>query len=446
MFKTDPKQIPGPSFFKALQFRSDAIDFPRRMLLEYGDVVSMVRGREGTGIYLIGRPDLAEHVLVANRDNYMKDQILRSLRVIFGDSILVSEGEKWRRNRRLMAPAFHRRAIASYAETMAECAERAMQRLPRGEPFSIQRLAMETTLDIVLGCMFSAPLGDRAQVVADGVEGAIRYADLVVRMTGKVPLWLPLPRVIAVKKAMKDIGGVVDEIVEQRRAEGVERDDLLGLLLAARDEEGAQLSDDQIREECITLLLAGHETTALLITYTMQLLGRFPYALEPVLDELENVLGGRTPTFDDVPKLTELDRLIKESLRLYPPAAIIGRTALGEDELDGFRIMPGSMVNIPIWSFHHDPRNYRDPWRFDPQRWTKNMERELPRFAFVPFGGGNRICIGDAFAKLEAKIVLATWLQRLRFNVLDRDEPELELSITMRPTTPVRAIARDRRR
>jgi cytochrome P450 len=435
---------PGPGLFGSFSLFRDLIDGPRRMYAKHGNFVELRVALAQERVVLIHEPEWIEQVVLRRKERYHKDRIYQWLRPVFGDSILVSEGEKWKRNRRLMAPAFHRKNLVRYGETMVECADAAIERLEYGKPFALNRWMMEIALDIALRTLFGSELKGRASVISEAVDGLMHYADAVIGSTIPLPTWLPIKPVRDLKNGMSAINEIVDELIQERRHSDEQQDDLLGLLLAARDEDGSRLSDQEVREEVITLLLAGHETTALMLTYTVHLLCRFPYALEPIREQLDAVLGDRRPTVEDLSELDEVEHLVKESLRLYPPAGIIGREAIEEDDIGGYDIHVGDQVLISIWALHHDERFFDDPWSFDPSRWSPEMEKALPRSSFMPFGGGARTCIGDAFAMMEGRLVMSRLLQKLEFEALDASEPSLELAITMRPTEDIMVTARPR--
>lgn len=428
---------PGPGLLSVLRLGNDPVHVPVELFKDFGPTVWLPTGPDFKPILLIKKPEDVEHVLVKARERYIKDRNLKWMKPILGNSILVSEGNHWRRSRRLMAPAFHRRAILSYAETMERCVARALDRIETGRPMNVTRWAMELTLEIALETLFGAQLGDRAPAIAQGLDEALEYADAAIGSFMQPPTWLPTAPVRAVKRGMKRICAVVDEVIAERRRTGVEREDLLGLLLASRDEEGDALSDEELREEVITLLLAGHETTALMVSYGLMLAGQNLATQREIVASLQE-------TKDDEGALMRGENLVdgwmKESLRLYPPAAIIAREAVEEDDLGGYRVKVGTQVNIPIWAIHHDEQWYEEPWAFRPQRWTPDFEKSLPRFAFFPFGGGNRVCIGEAFARMEGRIVLGRVLEAFQVRALTQEAPELHLTITLRPTKPIMLI------
>lgn len=438
------QRIEGPGMLGSLSLIRDLIDGPRRAHDEYGTIFKLNVGPAGSNVYFISEPQWIEQVLLTNRERYIKDRIFQWLRPIFGDGLLVSEGEKWKRNRRMMAPAFHRKRLLRHDVAMVDCAQAAVAGIRDGEVFSLNRAMMSLTLDVALRTLFGAELRDRASIVGDAVDDVLHYADSVVKIPGPIPTWLPFGPSVRLRRGMSALMGVVDELIAERRASGTKSDDLLGLLLAARDDDDQGLTDREVRDEVVTLLLAGHETTALLLTYAVMLLCRFPYALEPVLAELDEVLDGRRPTIADIRQLPRLTQVINETLRLYPPAGILGREAVEEDQLGTHQIHVGDQVTVSIWAMHHDARYFVDPWTFNPERWTKELEASLPRFAYMPFGGGQRVCIGESFAMIEAHLLLAELLQKLTFTLESDEEPELELAVTMRPTSDI--LARVRRR
>lgn len=437
--------IEGPGMLGSLSLLRDLVDGPRRAHDEFGTIFKLNVGPSGSNVYFISEPEWIEQVLLTHRERYIKDRIFQWLRPIFGDGLLVSEGDKWKRNRRMMAPAFHRKNLFQHDAAMVDCAQAAVESVRDGEVFALNRWMMSLALDVALRTLFGAELKDRASIVGDAVDDVLSYADCVVKIPGPVPTWLPFGPSVRLRRGMSAIFGVVDDLIGERRASDEKSDDLLGLLLAARDDDDRGMTDVEVRDEVVTLLLAGHETTALLMTYAVMLLCRFPYALEPVLSELDEVLGGRRPTVSDIRQLPRLTQVINETLRLYPPAGILGREAIEEDTLGAHEIRVGDQVTVSIWAMHHDARFFADPWTFTPERWTKEFEQSLPRFAYMPFGGGQRVCIGENFALIEAHLLLAELLQKLTFSLESAEEPELELAVTMRPTEDVLVRAKRRK-
>jgi cytochrome P450 len=288
-------------------------------------------------------------------------------------------------------------------------------------------------------------MGDRAHEVAEGLEGVLaRYLDPFAMM---VPYWdkLPTPLNRRVRGGIDQLNRVIGELIAQGRKRSTEpRPDLLSMLLSARDEDGSGMSDRQLRDEVITLILAGHETTAIALSWTFVLLARHPEVRAKLEEELARVLEGRTPTVADLPKLTYADRIIRESMRLYPPAWSVGREALEDTTVGGHPVQRGEQIWIIQYSLHRDPRFYNEPAQFDPDRWSGDFIKRLPKFAYLPFGGGPRLCIGHAFATMEAVLLLATIARKHRFELVPSHPIEMQPSVTLRPKHGVRAIVRAR--
>lgn len=428
---------PGPGIASVRHLGVDPLNGPIMLHRLFGPMVYLPVGPGLAPIYLLNEPHQVEHVLVHAREKYSKDRYLNWMRPIFGNSIIVAEGDKWKRARRLMLPAFHRRALQHYADVMVRATDEALDKVPVGTRFDVNRWSMAVTLDIVLECLFGASLGDKAPKMAAALDDLLIFADHIIGRVVPPFMKIPTKPKLAVQRGMKAINEVVDEVIAERRASGVERDDLMGLLLATKDEDGTTLSDGELREELITLILAGHETTALTVSYGLMLLGWNPAVVRKAQQELDAAVGDRSPTMGDLPQLPYLEQIMKESLRMYPPAAIIPRQAAAEDVIDGFPIPIGAQVTLPVWAIHHDERFYPRPYHFDPSRWEPEKEKQRPRYSFFAFGGGNRVCIGEQFARMEARLILGRVLQRFNVKTLMDSPPPLHLTITLRPTVPI---------
>ena len=366
--------------------------------------------------FLVIKPEYIEHVLLTNQKNYGKSHFLRrALGPLLGDGLLISEGEFWRRQRRIAAPAFHSKRIAEFVATMAHCTEATLARW-RGmkEPFDVAAEMMGLTLDIIARTMFSKD-------VRGEVETVRRLTDVVVALPPNMldllgfPEWLPRRQPPAYRRVIAEFDAMVARLLTERRADGIDRGDLLSMLLAARDPEtGEGMSDKQLRDEILTIFLAGHETTANALTWTWYLLARHPEAEARLHDELDRVLGGRPPSFADLAELKWTRMVLEEAMRLYPPAHTISRTALGEDRIGGVRVPRGASITISIYVTHRSPNIWPEPERFDPERFAPAAVAGRHRFAYLPFGGGPRICIGSSFAMAEAQVIIAAIGQRYR--------------------------------
>ena len=410
---------------------------------EYGDVVQL--RFMGQAFYLLSHPDLIEYVLVENNRNFTKTRILRRNRRLLGEGLLTSQGEFWRRQRRLAQPAFHRKRIAAYGEVMSAFAERSLESWRDGQTIDVHEEMMRLTLEIVAKCLFGADVGAEAKDVGRAMKVALEDFSSQRRLI-RIPKTIPTPHNLRFERAAHRLDAIVHTIIEERRKSEEDRGDLLSMLVLAEDGSGKRMTDKQLRDEVMTLFLAGHETTANTLAWTFWLLSLNVAAEAKLAEELERVLGGRTPSLADLPRLPYVERVIKESMRLYPPAWVMGREAVGECEVGGYRMPAGSSALMSQWVVHRDPRYHHNPQRFDPDRWATGYEKELPRFAYFPFGGGPRQCIGAGFAMTEARLVLAAVAQRFRTELVPGQRVEPYASITLRPKEGIRMTLAERSR
>jgi cytochrome P450 len=427
------KTAPGPRGHPLLghlpEVRRDPIALMTRSFREHGEVV---RFRFGTLVaHLIASPSGVLHVLAENNRNYGKQtRGFAVLRYVLGDGLLTAEGEKWRTQRKLAQPAFHRQRIAGFGAAMvraaSECAASLEQR--RGRQIDVHQEMMRLTLRIVGETLLGHdPSGD-ADRVGTSVGFLLKSANERASRLILLPPVLPTARDRRVRRETALLDGIILRIVaERRRNPG---DDLISMLLQARDAEtGAEMSDRQLRDEAMTIFLAGHETTANALTFSFYLLARHPDAHRELRAELAQVLGDRPPTVEDLPRLALTRMVIQEAMRLYPPAWIISRSATGPDEIAGYEIPAGSIVFVCPYLVHRHPKHWRDPEHFQPRRFAQ----EPAKGTWFPFGAGPRQCIGNGFATMEAELVLATLMQRLSFELPADFELQLDPQITLRP-------------
>jgi cytochrome P450 len=426
------------------EYAQDPLGFLSGSAREHGDAVRL--RFMGQTFYLLSHPDLIEYVLVENNRNFTKTRILRRNRRLLGEGLLTSEGGFWRRQRRLAQPAFHRKRVAAYGEVMVALAERSLDGWRDGETIDVHEEMMRLTLEIVAKCLFDADVGSEAKDVGSAMKVALEDFSSQ-RSLIRIPKSIPTPHNLRFERAARRLERIVRTIIEERRkSEDEDRGDLLSMLMLAEDESGEQMTDKQLRDEVMTLFLAGHETTANALTWTLWLLSLNATAEVGLVEELGRVLGGRAPTVADLPNLPYVERVIKESMRLYPPAWVMGREAIGECEVGGYRMPAGTTALISQWVVHRDPRYHHDPQRFDPDRWTAEYEEALPRFAYFPFGGGPRQCIGAGFAMTEARLILATVAQRFTMELAPGQRVEPYPSITLRPKQGIRMSLAERSR
>jgi cytochrome P450 len=431
---THRKFPPGPSeVLKRWSFgplNNNPLEYFTGIAREYGDIAGL-RILNFKTIF-INHPDLIEEVLVTNARLYTKGRVLRANRHVFGEGLLTSEGDFWLRQRRLTQPAFHRARIASYAATMVEYAQRMMDGWRSGEERDVHREMLRLTLQIVGKTLFDADVERDAQEVGKSLELLLEIG-ANFRRTIFVPHWLPTPANLRVKREVAQIEKILYRIISERRASGRDAGDLLSMLLAAQDEDGSRMTDKQLRDETITLFLAGHETTASTLSWTWWLLAQNPAAEAKLHQELDDVLGDRPPTIDDLSKLVYAGHVITESLRLYPAAWGLARLAVEDHETAGYPVTKGMGVTMAQWVVHRDPRWYDAPEEFRPERWENDLLKRLPRFAYFPFGGGPRQCIGNTFALMEATLILATIARKFRFRLVPNHTVAPLASITLRP-------------
>jgi len=414
----------------------DPLTVLTRWAREYGDIFYYRAG--WIHVYFFNRPDLIEFVLVRNHSNLLKDRVVQNSRWFFGDGLLTSEGEEWKHQRRLTQPAFYRERIASYATLMTGYAEQMLFGWRDGTTLDVHQQMMNLTLRIVVRTLF----GVEAKEI-DEISGALNS---MMRHTAGIRLLLPpsarhlpIPGMGDVRRAVKQLHDTVAGIINVRCARcDQDSDDLLSILISARDEDGSAMSANEVRDQVLTFLLAGHETTALALSWTWFLLSQNPEAENKLHQELDHVLGGRVPTLKDLPSLVYTDRVIKESMRLYPPAWSLAREVAHEFKVEGYRIPRGANVVMSQWILHHDRRLFKDPMRFDPDRWGTEACQKLPRFAYFPFGGGPRQCIGIGFATMEAVLLLATIAARFKLSIVEAPPVVPVPSFTLRPKHGIR--------
>jgi len=437
-----PKGSPLVGSLRRMQ--RDPLEFLTRLAADYGDVAHFRLG--GFHAFLLSDPKDIEGVLVTHHRRFTKGRALQRARRLLGNGLLTSEGDFHRRQRRLAQPAFHRQRVAAYAEVMTELADRFCARRRPGETFDMAREMNELTLAIVGRTLFGADMESQAAEVRQALTAAIEMFDVAVSPLASLLERLPLPRVRRFWAAVSRLDRIVYGIIETRRRQGGDRGDLLSMLLLAQDEEGdgGSMTDLQLRDEAMTLFLAGHETTANALAWTWYLLAQHPAVEARLHAEVDATLNERLPTADDMPRLAFARMVLAESMRLYPPAWTVGRRAREPYPVGGYVVSPGSLVLVSQWVVHRDPRHYPDPDRFDPERWLPECQASRPKFSYFPFGGGPRLCIGEAFAWMEGVLLLATIAQRWRFHLAPGARVAVQPVITLRPRHGIKMTAEPR--
>ncbi len=424
------------------EFRKDPPGFLEKMARQYGDVVYIPLGRQH--IYCISHPDAIRDVLVTHQNKFKKSRMLERARVLLGDGLLTSEGQHHRRQRRLVQPAFHRDRLAGYGAVMVDRAEKVRNQWQPGQPFDVLQEMMRLTLAIVAKTLFSTEVDSEADEIGVALTEVFSLFEIILMPFSELLEKLPLPAVRRFKRARKRLDETIYRLIAERRASGNDAGDLLSMLLLAQDEEGSGgMTDEQVRDEALTLFLAGHETTADALTWTWYLLSQNPAAEAAFHAELDRVLGGRLPSLEDLPQLRYTESVFAEALRLYPPAWGIGRRALEDFPIGDFVIPARSVVLMSPYVVHRDPRWFSDPLTFRPERWSVE-DPSRPKFAYFPFGGGARVCIGERFAWMEGTLLLAAIGQRWRLRMEPGHRVERHARITLRPKYGMRMIAEPR--
>jgi cytochrome P450 len=421
------------------EYKRDRLDFLMRCARDYGDVVALRFGFYR--IYLVSNPDDIETILVHDNHNYIKHFALRMTPLVLGKGLLTSEGDLWLRQRRLIQPAFGRQRIASYASIMVNAAEQLMTGWRSGETCDVLVEMMRLTLAIAAQTLFGADVSATAPVVNQALQ--VLQQSFLARFNSLAPLptWFPSPTNIRLRRAVGRLDDIIYGIIRRRRANREERGDLLSLLLQARDEvDNSRMTDRQVRDEAMTLFLAGHETTALVLAWTWYLLSQHPEVEARLVEEVRAVLGERPATAEDCSRLRYTEAIIQEAMRLYPPAYIIGRENRKPCEIGGFFVPKGTTLLMSQWVVQRDPRFFDKPEMFQPQRWLDGLAQRLPKYAYFPFGGGPRVCIGNTFAMMETVLVLATLARRFRFTMVPGHVVRVFPTFTLRPQNGLPAV------
>jgi cytochrome P450 len=431
-------EVPGPKAFwpigHAYSFRRDPLAFLTRLAREYGDVALFKAGPQR--VYLLNHPDYVRDVLVTHHTRFHKGRALQRAKRLLGEGLLTSEGEFWRRQRRLAQPAFHRQRINSYGRLMIEYAETFGARWHDGQTLDISEEMMRLTLAVVGKTLFDADVESDADEVGEALTEVMNLFGYLMLPFSELLEKLPLPPRRRFLRARARLDAVIYRIIEEHKRTGTDRGDLLSMLLLAVDEEGDRtgMTNEQLRDEAMTIFLAGHETTANALTWAWYLLAQNPEVEARLHEELDALLeGGRAPTSADAAALRYTEMVVAETMRLYPPAWAIGRLGIEDHEVGGYLIPRGSLVLVSQYVMHRDPRFFPDPERFDPERWTPEAKAARPQFSYFPFGGGPRRCIGEGFAWMEATLILATLARRWRARTLPGQKVETQPRITLRP-------------
>ncbi len=440
---------PGPKGLPVLgsipEVRSDPLAFFSRVAREYGDVVRLNLIEH---VHLLNHPDHVKHVLQDNHLNYEKGFGYARMEPLVGKGLLTSNGDFWKRQRRLAQPAFHRQRIAGFSELMTRHTASMFERWkahPQGQPIDAHEEMMRLTFGIVGDALFTMDLLGEAEVTGKALSTALKIIDDRFRQFFVTPKAIPTPENLRLYRAIDVLEKLVNGIIEQRRAGPGQHQDLLSMFMEIQDADtGERMTDRQLRDEVMTMVLAGHETTANALAWTWLLLSQHPEVERKLHDEVSRVLEGRVPTIADLPRLEYTTRVINESMRLYPPAWFTSRMAMEEDVIGGFRIPAGSTVLLLPYLGHRDPRFWDNPEGFDPDRFSPEATAARPKLAYFPFSAGPRMCIGFSFATMEMQLVLAMVVQRYRLDLVPGTRVEPEPQVTLRPKHGIPVYLRPR--
>jgi cytochrome P450 len=428
---------PGPKgkplLGNLLDFRRNPPDFLLNAANQYGEVVYLKLGPQE--IFLVNSPELIKNILVTNHKNFIKSRGLQMAKRFLGEGMLTSEGEFHRRQRRLAQPAFHRQRIINYADAMVNYGVKLRAGWSDGETLDVSQEMMRVTLGIVGKTLFDAEVESEASEIGEALTAMMKMFERVTNPFAAIIAKLPLPSNARMQKARERLDETIYRIINERRKSRVDRGDLLSMLLMAQDEEGdgSGMSDEQVRDESLTLFIAGHETTANALTWTWFLLSQNPEVEAKFHEEIDTLLAGRLPTFEDVPKLRYTEKVFAESMRLYPPAWTLGRQVLNDYQLGDYVAPKGSIILMSQYVMHHTARFYPEPFKFDPERWTEAAREARPKFSYFPFGGGPRVCIGEQFAWMEGLLLLATLAQHWKMRLVEGHVVKPKAMVTLRP-------------
>jgi cytochrome P450 len=432
------------------QFANRRLDFFLDVAREYGDLASFRFGPRR--VFLASNPDLIEQVLVTDARHYIKHFGARMYKPVLGNGLVTSEGDFWLRQRKLSQPAFLKNRVLSYAPMMGDITQQMLSTWQPGKMVDIHYEFSCLTSAIALKTLFGLDdSGDRERFV-ETLRLAFDLMSLRLGSLFKLPSWFPTLSNIKLKRSVAELKRVVDGFIaagrervkcSERKGDPTNLDgapvDLLSRLVTAQDDDGTRMTDEQLRDEAMTLYLAGHETTALTLSWSWYLLSQHPRVEEKLAGEWQRVLAGRTPMPDDLPNMPYTDAVLMEAMRVYPPVYLIGREATRDLELGGYRVKKGYTIFMSQWVNHRDPRYFPEPEEFRPERWEEGLAKRIPKYAYYPFGGGPRVCIGNTFAQMEAAILLAAIGQKYRFTLEPNAVIDVNPQITLLPLNGIPA-------
>lgn len=420
-----------------MAFRRDPLAYVLEAARTYGDVVRLRLGPHD--VFLMSHPDFVREVLVTKRDRFTRSPEYRMMQMIVREGLLTSTGEVHRRHRKLMLPAFHYGRIASYVDIMARHADEYQREWVDGQEVDISRAMMRLALNIVGEALFGEDLEEESPSIGRAMESVLETYFHYFNPIRYYTRWVPTPATVRYQWARRRLYRTVNRMIANHRDDGTDRGDLLSmLLLAQHEDDGTHLTDEQVHDQCLTLLIAGHETTAMALSWTWHLLGQHPHVEEHLHREVDQVLDGRRPRLEDLDALAYTRQVISEAMRLYPPVWVVGRTATEGVDVGNYTIPAGATIYLSQFVIHRDARFFEEPERFDPDRWSVERKKAISKFAYFPFGIGPRVCIGERFAWMEAMVVLALLASRWRAVPVEDHEVRPIARLTLRPADGIR--------
>jgi cytochrome P450 len=415
------------------EFAPDPLNFLVNTAKQYGDIAYF--RLVNMPVYLMAHPDYVRDVLITKASSFEKGEMdRRILGKFLGNGLVTNEGDSHKRQRRLVQPAFHSKRIQNYAEVMVDYSEKMLADWQSGQTRHIDDEMMRLTMFIVSKTLFDTDVSEMAEKAGQAMHILQNASNADYRRGIDIPDWIPTANNRKRQRAVASLDSVIEQIIAERRGDSEDRGDLLSMLMLSQDEDGSQMTDRQLRDEVVTLFAAGHETTSNALTWTWYLLSQHPKVEAKLHEELDRVLAGASPTLADLRDLPYTLMVIKESMRLYPPAWVLnGRTALEDVEIGGYTLPKGSRIFISPYMMHRLPQYFPNPDHFDPDRWLPEAEAVLPKYAYIPFGGGQRVCIGNSFAMMEAQLLLATIAQQYSLKLVPDQQITPAALITMSP-------------
>ncbi len=414
----------------------DMLQFVTDMQPEFGDFHYAQFG--WIGFYIITDPDLMHEILVERPEEFYKLKLIKyALGPFLGNGLLTNEGDSWKKQRKLAQPAFHYKRIESYGDIMVDYTRRMLANWRTGEARQLDREMMKLTLNIVAKTLFDANVSGEADHVGDLLTRILEASNDRINSAVPLPDWLPTPKTRQMHKDIAELDVIIQRFIDERRQSSEDKGDLLSMLLQARDDDGSGMDDKQLHDELMTIFLAGHETTAMNLTWTWYLLMQHPEIMTRLKTEVDSVLGDRPATMADLPKLKYTDMVVKESMRLYPPAPSVGREPIHDVQLGGYTIPKGALLTLSIYGLHRNPKVFPNPEVFDPERFSPENEKSIPRYGYLPFGAGPRVCIGNSFALMEARLILATMVQQADLSLVPGQKIVPKQLVTVRPANGI---------